>query len=422
MNGYSRQQTTRLVAQWRADSKHDADTLITLPQYDIAFDDDQATKLIEYLMDKEADRRDCKSTAPGWLPERRFAKEELPIKVTAPGYGKASKQRILACGEGADGNSDQRRIARYEAAAEINETARINRDCSTDGCPGIGYYCDAAKCYRPVDQLKYGPPHTTEPVYTPSYGRSQFIGTTLVGELIAGYANFSATDKAALGLTPAIKKSLEDALERGKKAGDWFDAIAAQPTYADANAAWSKLSVADQKMFAKETGLGEREYTDMARMKTQPPRNSNGKSLLSDARAAMATTAIMRDAALKTYLMGIFKDYDKFTIMAKALMHKNAKMAQSSAVWDKSEVHLAAMVARAHNGGKWERSLSSLTSPRSSASGDQNHYVKRFLGDKPGEGDWYSLRCAESFGKSTVRPGMQGKGVGGLQMIPLVLN
>jgi RHS repeat-associated protein len=109
---------------------HYAGNIIGLPQFDVEFDDDNATKLIWYLMTDPAKRTaNCKTNAPGWLPEIRFAAEEAPIKVTSASYGDASKQRILACGEGANANLDQRRIAKYEAAAEINETARINRDC-----------------------------------------------------------------------------------------------------------------------------------------------------------------------------------------------------------------------------------------------------------------------------------------------------
>jgi len=234
----------------------------------------------------------------------------------------ATKQRILACGKGASDDINQRRISKYEAAAEINETARINRDCSVDGCPGIGYYCDSTKCYPPRDQLAYGPPNTSEPVYTPSYGRSQFIGTTLLNELIIGFAHFSQSDKDALGLTPTMKKSLQEGLQRGNSVGEWRKKIKVEATYADANAAWSKLSVASQKQFTQETGLGEREFTDMARITTQPPKNSKGKNLSGDAWAAFATTAIMTNTSLKQYLIGIITNFDKFTIMGNALMKK----------------------------------------------------------------------------------------------------
>jgi hypothetical protein len=114
--------------------------------------------------------------------------------------------------------------------------------------------------------------------------------------------------------------------------------------------------------------------------------------------------------------MGIFKDFDKFTIMARALMDKNMNAASKSNTFDGTEEHLAAMVARAHNGGIWDRTLVSLKKS------DSYDYVKRFLGVQKNEGDWYSLRCAESLGPNTVKPGTQGKGIGGLQMTPLVLN
>lgn len=118
--------------------------------------------------------------------------------------------------------------------------------------------------------------------------------------------------------------------------------------------------------------------------------------------------------------MDIIKDFDKFTMMAKGLMKANMTNAKNTKVFDGTEEHLAAMVARAHNGGNWKRPLSDLSSP--SVLKDQNHYVKYFLGKIPGKGDWYSLRCADSFGEETVKLGSQGKGVGGLEMQSLKLN
>lgn len=79
--------------------------------------------------------------------------------------------------------------------------------------------------------------------------------------------------------------------------------------------------------------------------------------------------------------MGIFKDFDKFTIMARALMDKNMNAASKSNTFDGTEEHLAAMVARAHNGGIWDRTLVSLKSS------DSYDYVKRFLGVQKNAGD-----------------------------------
>ena len=154
----------------------------------------------------------------------------------------------------------------------------------------------------------------------------------------------------------------------------------------------------------------------MVRMKANPPKNSNGDDLSGDAWAAFATTAIMMELKLKNYLMGIIKDFDKFNIMSHALMKKNMDIAKASSTFDGTEEHLAAMVARAHNGGKWERILTDLKKS------DNYNYVKKFLGEQKNSGDWYSIRCAESFGASTIHPGAGGKGIGGLEITPLVLN
>lgn len=410
--------------------QHYSGNIIGMPQFDIEFDDDNATKLIWYLMGKDEERVNCKSTAPGWLPEIKFAAEETPIKVTSATFGDASKQRILACGEGADGNLDQRRIAKYEAAAEINETReekkegdqkRINKDCSTDGCPGVIYYCNASKCFGQYSAL------ATATSYVASYGRSQFVGSTLVGELIAAYSEFTAADKTAMNLTPAIKALLDSASARDKAMFDgvmktgWWLTITAAASHSAAATAWEGLPPAQKAKFTAETGLGEQAYEDIVRFKTNPLKNSSGSSLMGDVREGFRTAAIMSDATLETYLMGIFKDFDKFTVMSHALMRKNMNLVLAKFP-SANEEEIAGRVARLHNGGpgsNWKAKVFSTL-----ISSDDNDYVKRFLG-KPkykSEGDWYSLRCVQSFGKNTVKPGTQGKGIGGLQMTPLILN
>jgi hypothetical protein len=90
-------------------------------------------------------------------------------------------------------------------------------------------------------------------------------------------------------------------------------------------------------------------------------------------------------------------------------MDTNLQSALADPVWDRSESHLAAMTARAHNGGPWRRTLNQLTI------NDQNNYVKNFLGE-PGyvsRGNWRSLRCVEDFGATvtTVAPGTAGVGI-----------
>lgn len=78
---------------------------------------------------------------------------------------------------------------------------------------------------------------------------------------------------------------------------------------------------------------------------------------------------------------------------------------------------LAAMVARAHNGGNWKRTYDQLTTS------DAYDYVKNFIGTTghKDKGDWNAIRCTESFGKDTLTAGKNGRGIGGLQMTPLTL-
>ena len=402
-------------------TSHYRDKLISVPEFTINdMSDENAAKLIASYI--AADRQAlfngvCPARAL-LLPQIKFAQGEPSINVTNGKANGAHKQRILACGDGSSTNAAQRRVSKYEAAAEVNETGQINRDCSQGGCPGIGYSCDATKCYTPRDQLKYGPPNNGQPVYTPSFGRSQFIGSTFVGELLGAYASFSPQELTQVGLTPAMKQPLQAAQSRGTKMAEWWTKTPKAGSYAAANQAWANLSAANRAKFTAETGLGEREYIDMVRIKTQPPRNSKGKDLSGDARAALVTSAIMSNNAMKTYLMGIFQDFDKFTLLSHALMRKNLSAALAYQP-NASEEHIAAMVARAHNGGNWKRSLADLTAS------DSFDYVKNFLGTPTkflDKGDWKSLRCTENFGPGTLKPGTNGKGIGGLEMKDLNLN
>jgi hypothetical protein len=324
----------------------------------------------------------------------------------------------LACGDGSSSNLDQRRIAKYEAAAEINETRapkKINKDCSSAGCPGVIYYCNASNCVG-----QYSAPATVT-TYIASYGRSQFIGATLVSELISAYGTFTATEKTAIGLTPTMKTLLDAANVRAIKLNAWWSTIPVAAGYAAASTMWDSLPVLQKTKFTNETGLGEQAYEDIVRMKTSPPVNSNGTSLLSDAKQGFITAAIMSDVTLANFVMGVFKDFDKFTVMGHALMRKNMNLVLSKFP-NASEEEIAGRVARLHNGGpgsNWDAaSFSTLTNS------DAFNYVKRFLGrvGYQQEGDWYSLRCTESLGNDTLKPGTQGKGIGGLQMTPLQLN
>ncbi|WP_305824314.1 hypothetical protein [Massilia brevitalea] len=214
-----------------------------------------------------------------------------------------------------------------------------------------------------------------------------------------------------------MKDALKEADIRGKNVMQWFKNMTPASSYAAAEKAWDALSEKRQAQFTAETGLKKEAYIDMVRMITKPPKNSKGTSLLGDAKQGLVTESIMTDAGVSSFLMGIFKDFDQFTLMTHALMKKNLKAAtkyQSNA----SEEYLAAMVARAHNGGKWQRTYQELVA------NDEHDYVKNFLGigKFTGKGDFKSLRCTEDFGTGTIKPGNKGNGIGGLEMTPIHLH
>ncbi len=391
------------------------DKLIELPEFTVTMNDDDATKLIASYIPADGQALGACPDKSALLPPIKFGTGDADINVAKADANGATKQRIIPCGAGSKTDITLRRIAKYEAAAEVNETMKINRNCSAHGCPGAGYYCTATEC-KARNQLLFGPATVNLPVYTPSYGRSQFIGSTLVEELLLSYNLFSPDVKTQLGLTASVKTALQDADARGRKVVEWFGRIAAAGNYAAAGQSWTNLSQAEQTKFKNETGLDKEAYVDMARLKTVPI-IVGGDDLTKDALQGIVTTAIMDDETVKSLLMGIFKDFDKFTIMTHALMRKNLEAALQYRP-NASEEYLAAMVARAHNGGKWDRTYQQLTSS------DQNKYVKRFLGN-PGytdEGDWRSLRCTESLGPSTIKPGTNGVGIGGLEFKPLKLK
>jgi hypothetical protein len=227
-------------------------------------------------------------------------------------------------------------------------------------------------------------------------------------------------EKTLLQLDDRMIGLLDTALEKGRHAQvTWRGRIQQPINYAAANSSWAQLPEPIKNQFILQTGLGEREYLDMARVKADPPTTRGGADLSGDAWAAFGTTAILRNQVIRDFLMDIFQDFDKFTVVTKSLMRKNLNNAMRSPFWDGSEEHLAAMVARAHNGGEWRRSLRSLTGNRPGE--DSGGYVKSFLGRLAGRGDLYSLRCVDSFGSRTLEPGRNGRGIGGLEMTALVL-
>ena len=94
-------------------TNHYGNNLISIPEFTITMDDNDATKLIASYI--AADRQVLGNTCPArslLLPQIKFAAGEANINVTNATANGAHKQRILACGEGSSSNVDQRRIAK----------------------------------------------------------------------------------------------------------------------------------------------------------------------------------------------------------------------------------------------------------------------------------------------------------------------
>lgn len=117
-------------------------------------------------------------------------------------------------------------------------------------------------------------------------------------------------------------------------------------------------------------------------------------------------------------LTGIFSDFDRFTVVGLRLMRNNLDRVLR-AYPNADEEEIAARVARLHNGGNWNAPLATLK-----GAGDSFNYVKRFLGDQRGEGEFRSLRCTQDFGPTvrTVAPGTNGRGIGGIELTPIKFN
>lgn len=407
---WNNQSATTLTGNIRS---YYGDNLIEVPNFSIQLNDDIATRLVAKFTGQDSGEQNCPPSATA-LPAINFAAEEPPLDPTV--NDPARLQRILACGQNSSASLEQRRVAKYEAAAELNETGRINKDCSTDGCPGVFYYCTETACLARSSAPRTGA------YYVASYGRSQFTVSTLIEELLATYDSLTPEERTALGMTPASRLNLDTARTRAIAAQDWFNRINGSTTYSAASQSWDNLSVRRRERFTRETGLGEQAYEDIARMKNSPPSNSNGVSLLNDARQGLITAAIMSDLDTASLLNGILRDFGRFTIVTTRFMRQNLNTVLT-AFPAASEEEYAGRIARMHNSGR----NSTWNSPNFDTllRNEANDYVKKFLG-KPGyrqKGEWNSLRCAEYL-QGSARLGdisTLGNGVGGLELSPISL-
>ena len=154
----------------------------------------------------------ARTDVPGLLPQIRFNVGEDNIVVTRPegvdAKSPANLQRIVNCEANkltalpvayAD-DLERERVERIEAAAEMNESSALNKDCSKDGCPGVAIFGQPGENGEPARE------------YHASYGRSQFVAATFIETL----DNLPAVDKAAIGITGDLQQRIKLARKRAQ--------------------------------------------------------------------------------------------------------------------------------------------------------------------------------------------------------------
>jgi RHS repeat-associated protein len=395
--------------------------LISMDEFTIDnFSDDTAKGILSALGYPDPAVQACLSSA---LPPIPFAPGEAAIDVTKRVANGANRQRILNCGREQQSSmpvqyaddAERDRVEKYEAAAEMNETSMLGKDCSQSGCPGVS-----------INGVNGA-------VYHASYGRSQFTVDTFLRTI----NGLTATEKTALGLTPDIQSRITTAITRSNAVGQGgtglFDVYRHAYTCPQAAAAWDNagqagtpppLTVAARTAFGTRTGLGRQAFIDMICFTPHPPARPTGEG-----RNAFMSEAIFTDATLKTWVMDIFKSDDKFGYISRVLIKKNLATVSGTSTISSNftndvaptlpdgsanpayavrqraiEEELAMRVARLHNGGKAAalNTDPSILTRACIATGpnknvplcDTGSYVQKFIGIiNDGHGDWRSLRC-----------------------------
>jgi RHS repeat-associated protein len=394
------------------------DNLINIRQFTIKnFDDAQARGILRKLGYVHPNgNSDCKE---GILPEIFFAPEDAPINVTKSSANGANKQRILNCIRPTSlpvtysSDVERRRIEKYEAAAELQESpasSAIYRDCSTN-----------SGCRSNTDITVNG--HS----YYASYGRTQFVIETFLRAVISSVINnpnVSAAAKNQLGLSTQV-------ILPNKDLGTMVDLIglakmratAAANAYTDyrkkfgrglsateAASAWNSLTAQQQEAFVQNTGLGPTEFVDM--LGYLPTGRARTEA---EGQNAFGTEAALRlldgenEMTFKKWLINIFSSQDNYNYISRVFLQKNTAAVLSGLSVSKRlinsespgtseyftrqraiEIELARRVAVMHNYGN----LSSATAVPLRPPKYVQDYVDEFVGIA-GRGDWLSLRCSE---------------------------
>ncbi len=407
--------------------EHYGNNLISVSQFTIDnMSNRDATLLIAKLTNTTAGLGTCPA-ANLLLPQIMFAAEDAAINVTQANANGANRQRILNCTQNQSStmpvqfanDTERNRVEKYEAAAEMNETSWLGKDCSQNGCPGVAI----------TGQTGY--------VYHASYGRSQFTGVTFLETI----KRLSTAEKQALGVTADMQTRIDGGLRRAIQIGERrtgaFEKYRKNYTCSDAATAWDRagqavqplqpapLSLAELNTFQANTGLGRQAFIDMICFTPQ----GNARPI-GEGKNAFMTEAILNDTTLKNWMMGIFRSDDRFGYLSRILIRNNLRTVLGAAALSSNfnntlaptlpngtpnpayaqkqrsiEEGMAMRVARLHNGGqRVALSIDTSVLTRSCVSNgpnrnmpfcDTGNYVNKFIGIiNDGHGDWRSLRCA----------------------------
>jgi hypothetical protein len=431
-NGASDETVDGFTSHYRAD-------LISMRQFVIAdYSNMNAALLIASLMKDKDGENLCKDIS-GLLPQIRFGAGEDSIVVTRPegvdAKSPAKLQRILNCDVNrqtslpiayAD-DLERERVERIEAAAEINESSALDKDCSKDGCPGVTIYGQPGENGEPTRE------------YHASYGRSQFVAATFIETL----DNLPAVDKAAIGITSDLQQKIKLARRRAEITNDnrgvfagarKFSCSSARSAWDDAGKA-NALTIEERSRIQFDAALDRQNFIDMVCFVPEGKSKTEG-----EAKNAFMTESIFSDSILKSWLMSLYKSYDPFNLVSRTFIRNNLrKILGSSELTERLknrepkestnvpgisrfetrqrevEDELGMRTARLHNGGGGGLTGDKTSLTRTCVKGekipcDTGDYVKTFIGIKAGRGDWRSLRCGELGNRR------------GMQILPLKLQ
>ncbi len=422
-------QTWNGAGQETAFRNHYGTNLISLAEFTVEMNDDDAAKLIATYIAADRTRlfgNVCPARNP-LLPAIRFSPGEADINVTRqvePALqgmtgNQANVQRVLNCNRPSTvpvtyaNDAERRRVVKYEAAAEMQEgpaPSAIYLDCSTNN-----------GCRSATDITLNG--HS----YYASYGRTQFVSETFLRTLNNLVPNLTPAELAALRLNTAVQlpdgttgtmaDMAELAQDRAAAAGNAFRDLRARfgtgRTTAQATAHWNSMTAAQRTRFTRDTGFGLREFIDMlAFVPSGRARTENEALNAFGSEAARRTLDGAGTTAFGDWLMWLYQSQDPYNFVSKRFLKSNLQtILNATAIQPRFvnnaapgtdayrtrqrviEDELARRTAITHNRGSGGTSVN-INVPQY-----VQDYVDEFMGTA-GRGDWRSLRCSDELGQT----------------------